>query len=266
MALLAQTALGFIRGKPPCAPQVYRGAVAHWPAVQRWSLPYLAAHCGEVNVELVEGNRERHSTRLCTSTLREYLASLAQPGQALYLKEFDLLKAVPQLQQDLRYGDMFKPCTVRAVRAWIGPAQASTGLHYDYLDNLAVQLVGKKRFYLVRPGVVERYGFVAKKYDAWAVLAYTDAQALQALASQQPQSAGDFFCVDLAPGDMLHIPATWWHEVTNLSTSVSLGSFYGSPLPVLARWTWVQARQQLHRLGWLGAGDCACHATDFFAQ
>jgi Cupin-like domain len=257
-----QAALEFARGKSrksPAVPQVYRGLVAHWPAVQRWSLPYLAQRCGELEVALVDGNRERHSTHLRTSTLREYLSSLAQHGQALYLKEFDLLKAAPQLHQDLGYGDIFKPRTVRAVRAWIGPAQASTGLHYDYLDNMAVQLVGRKRFYLVRPGVVERHGFVSKKYDAWAVLADTDAQALQALASQQQHSEEDFLCVDLAPGDVLHIPATWWHEAANLSTSVSLGSFYGSPVPVLVRWAWVQARQQLHRLGWLGAGGCTCH-------
>jgi hypothetical protein len=242
-------------------PMVYRHGAAHWPAVQRWSLPYLAELGGNTAVQLVEGNRERHRTRFAASTLGDYLQYCQQaPGDTpRYLKEFDLLKALPQLRADLLVSDIFTPRVTRSLRAWIGPATAATGLHYDYLDNMVVQLVGRKRFHLVRPGVVEQLGLVSSKYDAWAVLAKTDVADVMAAASAQGLAADNFSVIDLEPGDMLHVPATWWHEVTNLSASVSLGGFYGPHLRVAARWAQVQARAQWHRLHKPSLRNCTCH-------
>ncbi|MBP5910640.1 hypothetical protein F3K40_42845 [Streptomyces sp. LBUM 1478] len=65
---------------------------------------------------------------------------------------------------------MFPRGSVTSCGTWIGPALARTGLHHDLLDNLAVQITGRKRFYLARPGTVERAGALSVKYDAWARL------------------------------------------------------------------------------------------------
>jgi hypothetical protein len=242
-------------------PTVYRNRVAHWPAVQHWSLPYLAQLGGNSPVQLVEGNRERHRTRFACATLGDYLRYCQDSPRdtPLYLKEFDLLKALPQLQADLNYSDIFTPRVTRSVRAWIGPAKAATGLHYDHLDNMVVQLVGRKRFHLVRPGVVEQLGLVSSKYDAWAVLAKTGVAELMNTVSAQHIAAGNFVVIDLEPGDVLHLPATWWHEVTNLSASVSFGGFYGPHLRVAARWAQVQARAQWHRIHKRSRRNCTCH-------
>jgi hypothetical protein len=244
-------------------PIVYRGLVSHWPCVQRWSLAYLADLAPDVPVKLVVGNRERHDTRFVASTLRQYLNDLqaqTKPGEeALYLKEFDLLKTLPQLRVDLPYNELFPRGSIQSVQSWVGPANARTGLHHDYLDNRAVQLVGTKRFYLVRPGVVERMDAVSEKYDAWAVLANMSVHELAAQARSTKSSSSDFFMVDLAPGDVLHVPAGWWHEVHNLTASISFGGFYGPRAAVLARWAWVNVREGLHRWGVLANGNCTCH-------
>lgn len=87
-----------------------------------------------------------------------------------YLKEFDLLQRFPGLRGDLRHEQMFPRGSVTSCSTWIGPALARTGLHHDLLDNLAVQITGRKRFYLARPGSVERAGTLSAKYDAWARL------------------------------------------------------------------------------------------------
>lgn len=243
-------------------PRVYRGLVAHWPAVKHWSVAYLADMAPDMPVELVAGNRERHDTRFVSSTLRGYLASLQGlgelAGQSLYLKEFDLLKAMPRLHKDLRYTELFPRGVMKSVQSWIGPPKASTGLHYDYPDNLAAQIVGKKRFHLARPGAVERMGAVSKKYDAWAVLASSGIAELAARSQSLHPGKSDFFVVDLAPGDVMHVPRGWWHEVSNLSTSVSFGGFYGGAIEGAAVWARVSARKFAHRMGWLGRGDCTC--------
>jgi hypothetical protein len=254
---------------PALEPVLYRGLAAHWPAIHRWSFSHLAKTLPDQAVKLVAGNRELGGTQLVHSTLHQYLDSLNEQGsapnetaQTLYLKEFDLLKAAPALKQDLPCDTIFPTGGIRSVQSWIGPASARTGLHFDYLDNMAVQLVGRKRFYLVRPGVVERLKAVSSKYDAWATLSSLGALEVAALHKKlrQPDQLHDFFEVDLAPGDVLHVPAGWWHEVSNLTASVSMGGFYGATLPVLARWSWVCARQALHQIGALGRGNCTCHA------
>lgn len=244
--------------RPPAA-AVFRGLAAKWPAVRAWRFDELARRVPDREVRLVVGNREAAETRFERSTLRGYLESLHEgPGQAdgaRYLKEFDLLDAVPALRADLRHGELLPPSTVRSLRTWIGPAGARTGLHYDYLDNLAVQVIGSKRWWLARPGAVERLGAVSDKYDAWAVLSRLDARTL----AERDGPSGDFFTVDLHPGDVLHVPAGWWHEVTNLSASLLFGGFHGTLGRVLPRWAWVGARDLLHRGGWLGGRNCTCH-------
>ncbi|MGI5197867.1 cupin-like domain-containing protein [Streptomyces sp. CA-288835] len=239
-------------------PTVFRAAAATWPAVKEWSFPYLASLDPGLPVQLVAGNRETERTRFTTSTLGSYLSRLtreAPPDDVLaYLKEFDLLKKFPQLRVDLRSRELFPSGTIRSSATWIGPSRAHTGLHCDLLDNLAVQIMGTKRFYLAHPGAVKRAGMESRKYDAWARLSLIGADELAA-----GQEHGDFFVADLEPGDVLYVPAYWWHEVVNLTPSVLLSGFFGPRTRVLSRWAWVQARESLHRAGLLGRGNCTCH-------
>jgi lysine-specific demethylase 8 len=243
-------------------PSVFRGLASHWPAVQNWRFSRLAELVPDMPVKLVAGNRERGGTQFISSTLRSYLALLAShnsdadpAGQSLYLKEFDLLDAVPQLRTDLKHAELLPADVTSSLRSWIGPAGARTGLHYDYLDNTAVQIVGTKRFYLVRPGTAERLNAVARKYDSWAVLSTRTAHELVSVAG----TTGDFFVADLEPGDVLHVPAGWWHEVLNVTPSLLFGGFHGSRATVLTRWGWVQICDLLHRIGLIGYGNCTCH-------
>ncbi|MGM9488028.1 cupin-like domain-containing protein [Ideonella sp. YS5] len=241
------------------SPSVFRGRAAHWPAVRDWTFARLAPRVPDAPVRVVEGNREEGATRFATSTLRHYIAGLDESSGAVaqvpYLKEFDLLRTAPALQADLHHRELLPRGSLASLRSWIGPAGGKTGLHHDYLDNIAVQVLGRKRWRLARPGTVERLRLVSTKYDAWAVLS---ACSVEQLAGQGAR-AEDLFEVETGPGDVLHVPAGWWHEVQNLSPSLLFGGFHGPAPAVLARWAWVAARNARHRWGRLGRGDCTCH-------
>jgi Cupin-like domain len=242
------------------SPAVFRGLAAAWPAIQQWRFSELADRLPDRTVQLVAGNREHGRTCFVESSLSAYLRGLESTARAaqppLYLKEFDLLDALPALRQDLKHAEIFPDGVTKSLQSWIGPAGAQTGLHHDYLDNLAVQVVGRKRFYLVRPVTVERLGAVSKKYDAWARLSNFGAQAL---AARDKQPGDNYAVVDLEPGDVLFVPKGWWHEVHNLTASILFGGFYGPRTAAAARWAWVGARNVLHRRGWLGRQGCTCH-------
>lgn len=251
----------------PERPRVLRGLGAHWPAVQRWRFDALAQLAPSLPVQLVAGNRERHATRFVRSTLGAYLAGLDPAAQGpedgtaaplLYLKEFDLLKALPVLRQDLRPAELWPRRGIVSSSTWVGPAQARTGLHHDLLDNLALLVTGAKRFYLAPPGSVEQAGAVSGKHDRWAVLAGLGIHEL----AQRLRGRHALYRVDLMPGDALYVPRGWWHEVVNLQASILLSGFFGSTPRVLGLWAWTGAKQLLHRAGhacgWR-RGACTCH-------
>ncbi|BBC29339.1 hypothetical protein SGFS_006330 [Streptomyces graminofaciens] len=242
-------------------PAVFRGLAADWPAVGSWAFPRIATLGPALPVRLVRGNRETTRTEFIHSDLGTYLHQLSEPpaanGEPLYLKEFDLLKAFPELRTELGELPFLSGGGVASRSAWIGPAGARTGLHQDLLDNCAVQITGTKRFLLARPGTVERAGALSAKYDAWARLSRVGIEELA--VGGRAVADGHLFVVDLEPGDVLHVPARWWHEVVNLSAGILLSGFYGSRAHVARVWAQVQLREMLHRARLLGSEGCTCH-------
>jgi hypothetical protein len=103
-------------------------------------------------------------------------------------------------------------------RFWLGPAGTVTPLHADYDDNLFVQIWGSKRIFLAPP-----------HHDEF--LYPVEANALLFGSPFDPE-APDFERFPLArraallefvvePGDMLYVPAGWYHQVRSLSFSLS---------------------------------------------
>ena len=244
-------------------PAVFRGMASGWPAVSTWTFPYIASLSPSLPVQLVTGNREKDDTKLTQSTLGDYLGSLTRDSPAdddhNYLKEFDLLKQFPRLRGDLRHEQIFPRGSITSCTTWIGPARARTGLHHDLLDNFAVQIAGTKRFHLAPPGTVERAGALSSKYDSWARLSRVSIAELADATDGCPAAGEDFLAVDLEPGDVLYVPAHWWHEVVNLSAGILLSGFFGSKTRVASLGARVRLRDTLHRAGLLSAGNCTCH-------
>lgn len=231
--------------------------------MDRWTFAHLARLGGERPVTLVAGNRELGTTRFIASTFGSYVASL-ENGSALaagdpettHLKEFDLLREIPGLRQDLSTGALYPRGHIVSSSAWIGPAGARTGLHYDLLDNLAVLVRGSKRFYLARPGTVEALGQLSRKHDRWARLASVGISDLA--ARDLPEDS--LFTADLHPGDAIYVPKGWWHEVVNLKASIFLSGFFGPPSRVIPLWLATGAKQLAHDLYPLGRRNCTCHS------
>jgi hypothetical protein len=103
-------------------------------------------------------------------------------------------------------------------RFWLGPAGTATPLHCDYDDNIFAQIWGTKRIFLAPP-----------HHDAF--LYPSEANAILFGSPFNPE-APDFDTYPLArqatltevivePGDMLYVPAGWYHQVRALTFSLS---------------------------------------------
>jgi hypothetical protein len=103
-------------------------------------------------------------------------------------------------------------------RFWLGPARTVTPLHCDYDDNIFAQIWGRKRIFLAPP-----------HHDAFL---YTREANPVLFGSPFDPEAPDYERFPLArqaalvevivePGDMLYVPAGWYHQVRALSFSLS---------------------------------------------
>ncbi|TXF98157.1 cupin-like domain-containing protein [Massilia arenae] len=157
--------------------------------------------------------------------LRDYL-DLTPPDPASGLPPYVGNLSLRELNRLCRWPSWFEK--MGPPRFWIGPARTVTPLHCDYDDNIFAQLWGTKRIFLAPP-----------HHDAFL---YTREANPLLFGSPVDPEAPDYEAFPLArqaalveivvePGDMLYVPAGWYHQVRALSFSLSSNRWArGQPL------------------------------------
>ncbi|XP_032965086.1 cytosolic phospholipase A2 beta isoform X2 [Rhinolophus ferrumequinum] len=153
----------------PNRPCVIRNALRHWPALQKWSLPYLRATVGSTEVSVaitpdgyadaVRADRfvmpaER---RLSLSCVLDVLEGRAQHPGVLYVQKqcsnlpTELPQLLPDLEPHVPWASEALGKMPDAVNFWLGEAAAVTSLHKDHYENLYCVVSGEKHFLLHPP-------------------------------------------------------------------------------------------------------------------
>jgi hypothetical protein len=146
--------------------------------------------------------------------LRDYLEEVTRDSGGLppYLGNLEL-RALNHLCHWPTWFDKMGP-----PRFWLGPAGTVTPLHCDYDDNLFAQVWGTKRIFLAPP---HHDAFLYPK-EANAILSGSpfDPEAPDYDRFPLARQASLVECI-VAPGDMLYVPAGWYHQVRALTFSLS---------------------------------------------
>ncbi|XP_052502519.1 cytosolic phospholipase A2 beta [Budorcas taxicolor] len=153
----------------PNRPCIIRNALQHWPALQKWSLPYLRATVGSTEVSVavtpdgyadaVRGDRfvmpaER---RLPLSHVLDVLEGRAQHPGVLYVQKqcsnlpTELPQLLPDVEPHVPWASEALGKMPDAVNFWLGEAAAVTSLHKDHYENLYCVVSGEKHFLLHPP-------------------------------------------------------------------------------------------------------------------
>lgn len=209
-------------------PVILEGFMDGWPALERWRPQALAERYGDVEVEVMAGRESRADHDLdpdaCRTMMRlgDFIRRLLEggPSNDLYLtaRNFALERQeLRGLLDDLRYpeGVLRRTDFHGAVKLWVGPAGTRTGLHHDLGTVLFGQLHGRKRFRLIPSFQIHR---VYSHREVWSQVD-TDAPDLERFPAYRE---ADVLEAVLGPGEMLLIPAGWWHAVDALDVSVSV--------------------------------------------
>ena len=212
----------------PNLPVKLTGLVDHWPALELWTLDYIAGKLGNSVVEL-QGQRgsnpdyelfkEQHRKRL---PLRDVVAAIRTSGATndFYVTAYNdgaNKQALAALWDDLGELSILRGSGGRDGFFWMGPEGTITPFHHDLTNNLLVQVLGRKRVVMVPPWELRR---MRNHLHCFSELSLADVES--ALEFGPPLE-----CV-IGPGDSLFLPVGWWHHVEALDASISM-SFTNFP-------------------------------------
>jgi hypothetical protein len=197
-------------------PFLIPGAVARWP-ICALGPEVLRERFGEVPVRARVGDyigtAFAPDRAMLDTTMREYL-DLAEAAEGLppYLGNLELRELNSLCHWPTYFEKMGPP------RFWIGPAGTVTPLHSDFDDNIFAQVWGTKRIFLAPPHHDE---FLYTR-EANPVL-YGSPFDPEAPDYERYPLARQATMIEVVvqPGDMLYVPAGWYHQVRALTFSLS---------------------------------------------
>lgn len=208
-AFRARAALGL--------PFLMSGLVRRWPLFAE-TPGILRARYGHVPVRARVGdyiNTAFAADRAMQDmSMLEYLDMVESGEQPLppYLGNLELRELNSQCHWPTYFDKMGPP------RFWIGPAGTVTPLHCDYDDNIFAQIWGSKRIFLSPP----HHDEFLYPSEANAILFGSpfDPEAPDFDKFPLARQASMVECI-VHPGDMLYVPAGWYHQVRALTFSLS---------------------------------------------
>ncbi|OTA04274.1 hypothetical protein A9Z42_0048640 [Trichoderma parareesei] len=141
----------------------------------------------------------------------------------------EYLPLYPDAQRDIPFARIALGKEPDAINLWIGNSRSTTALHKDNFENIFVQIVGRKHFVLLPPlfhACVNEDLVLPATYvrqgEGFA-LAVDQDSPLVPLATWDPDepernatplsALARPLRVTLEPGDMLYLPAMWYHKV-----------------------------------------------------
>ncbi|NEX63708.1 cupin-like domain-containing protein [Noviherbaspirillum galbum] len=198
-------------------PFVITGLVSRWP-LSALTPQMLHDRYGDLRVRARVGDYVNKAfapdRAMQDMSMIEYLDLVSTGTQDLppYIGNLELRELNRMCYWPAYFGKMGPP------RFWLGPSGTVTPLHCDYDDNIFAQIWGTKRIFLSPP-----------HHDEFL---YTSEANAVLFGSPVNPEAPDFEKFPLArqasmiecivnPGELLYLPAGWYHHVRSLTFSLS---------------------------------------------
>nr|GAT53338.1 leucine-rich repeat-containing protein SOG2 [Mycena chlorophos] len=223
-SLAAPPSFGAFQSHDHKRPFILRGFASQWPALKEhpWaSNQYLRSVSGQgriVPVEVGHDYRTDDWTQklVAWDTFLDSLDDDSGGKQPLYLAQHSLLMQFPALRADIQVPDYVYAAIPRpegcdppqndeqlVINAWLGPKNTVSPAHTDPYFNFYVQVVGRKTVWLAAPEA--RRGMYADGNTSAVDVFSPDREKQREFLLVEGLSGS------LEAGDMLFIPAGWWH-------------------------------------------------------
>lgn len=205
----------------PAVPVVMKEEASHWPAMGKWNKEFFQQKYGDNLIRVVDDfgkPGKNYMSSVKEMRLGDYLEILSQGKTHLRLFLYNIVKACPELKDDVVLPTFLKGFSKRFMFMFFGAEGSVTQLHYD-IDNSHVfhtNFSGKKRWYLF-PKEEGKFLYA----HPFTVRSYVDPVNPDFEKFPMLKKAKGYY-VELEPGETLFIPAGYWHHVVYDSPSYAL--------------------------------------------
>ncbi|XP_071439790.1 tRNA wybutosine-synthesizing protein 5-like [Hetaerina americana] len=223
-------------------PAILRGAYIG-ECVKNWSSEYLSQKVGKIPVKIhvspsskmdfvkknflyktlpfdelvARASREQQESYFIHPRELYYLRSLGIEPRGTDIADFS--KHYPTLSEDLRLPNIFEASRYFSSVLRVSSSGLSLWTHYDVMDNILVQVRGKKTVILFNPNDSLNLYLNGDKSRI------IDVDDIDNPDFPRFKLAKRYEC-QLNPGDILFIPALWLHNVRPLDFSVAVNVFW----------------------------------------
>jgi len=207
-----------------------------WPAFREWTLASLASRYGDTPVKVFrltpdlaargdpDSGFDRLYTEMTVSEFASHMRHPAQSGRAFYWNQNLGEEPFRKLTEELVTPFPIAPGILPATYLWIGPQGCNSPLHYDLPDNVFCQLKGQKSIRLFSPED-SRYLSPHERDSKIFFVSRIDPLAPDLARFPEYRHATPLEVL-MQPGEMLFIPALWWHHVTSVTDSISVNFWF----------------------------------------
>ncbi|WP_186053258.1 cupin-like domain-containing protein [Burkholderia gladioli] len=219
-------------------PAIIVDALDDWKIAERWTpaslssmelarrVTYSRSRDGRFRYDGSEAGSETREFETDEIDFREIVRRIeaGAEGRHAYVMQQSIPDVLPELMQYLTV-PRWIPSEQASVNLWLGRATTSQ-LHFDYTNNFFAQLHGTKRFTLFEPSDSHRL-YPYHHANETSHLSHVDVHAPD--MSRFPEFANaKAWSFEIGPGELLFLPAFWWHHVHAEDVSVSV-SFWWKP-------------------------------------
>ncbi len=208
----------------PQKPVVIEGFIEDWPAHKKWDLDYMKKVAGDKIVPLYDNRPVRHEEGFnqahAKMKMSEYVDLLKREPTKYRIFLWNILKEVPELQEDYWYPDFGIRLMKGLPMLFFGGRDSYTFMHYDIdLANIFhFHFHGKKEvilfdqkqndyLYKIPHSLIVRedIDFSNPDFNKWPAL---------------KKAKG--FKAHLNPGDILYMPEGYWHYMKYVTPGFSM--------------------------------------------
>jgi len=201
-----------------------------WPAVSRWTPQTLSVRFPHrlVPLKISETGGFRYNPDASMIEAADELPSVpfgvaldrimndTESGLKYYVAQLDISSTLPELLDDLIFP---VPVTNGAVKLWVGSGGTVSALHFDSVNSLYAQVYGAEDFLLFAPEDTPYLYTHPSDCEAF-YFSYVNCSAPD-LRRHPLYTKAQPIRVRVNAGDLLFLPAFWWHQVHALSISIS---------------------------------------------
>ncbi len=218
----------------PQKPVVLERAVVDWPAFDKWNLDYMCKVAGEKTVPLYDDRPVNHEDGFnephAEMKMADYVQLLKSEPTRYRIFLWNILKEVPELQQDFDFPDFGLKIKKKLPMLFFGGRDSYTFMHYDIdLSNIFhFHFEGKKECILFPPSETKYLYKVPHSLITHEAIDFSNPDLVKWPSLQRASG----YRTQLNHGEMLYMPEAYWHYMKYLTPgfSMSLRSWPKNPL------------------------------------